>query len=144
MDISCRHICAPSRATPSPGALNQWFLVQERDKEEKYKDECARHRVKLTPFIMHLWGGVGPQGRKVVDQMLKLVLGHSTGWTRTQKAIEFHQRLSLTIMRMVGRQLHSLASAGMTWLEETYTLQVRGLTAAPFTHSPYSVQHGLE
>ena len=62
LDVSCRHIAAPGRPLPPPAVVQQWWRAQERDKEEKYEEECTRLGVSVTPFIMNLWGGIGPQG----------------------------------------------------------------------------------
>ena len=95
--------------------------------------------VSVTPFIMNLWGGIGPQGEKVCSQLLKVLLGHSEGWTRIQRACEFYQRLSLALMTSVGRQLRALGarSAEMNLLEET-SQGPAPVTPEVAVHSPYA------
>lgn len=137
VDVSCRHIAAPSRGVPAPGALAQWWQVQERDKLEKYEDECKRLGLNLAPFIMNLWGGVAPQGTKICAQLLKVILGHAEGWTRIQRACEFYQRLSLSLLSAVGKQLRPLAAAG----GEGSVLEDTRLSASPevWVHQPYAI-----
>ena len=87
--------------------------------------------LSLTPFITNLWGGIGPQAEKMCNQLLKVVLGHSEGWLRVQRAMEFQQRLSLSIMAAVGRQLRAVeAVKGEASLMEN--------TAAGEAHQPYA------
>ena len=88
----------------------------------------------LTPFIVNLWGGLGPSAEKMCSQLLKMILGHSEGRTRALRANEFRQRLSLSLVSAVGRQLRALGCAS-----EAPDASLLELTNTPLTHEPYSL-----
>lgn len=71
--------------------------------------------------------------------LLKIILGHSQGWVRIQRANEFHQRPSLALMGAIGKQLRPLMSpqGDGSLLEQTVD-RAAGLTV----HQPYATLPG--
>ena len=61
-------------------------------------------------------------------RLLKLALGNKQGWARTRAAEQFWQKISLAVMRPVGRQLVAIQQA-----------QEQALSPAgpAYCHNPY-------
>ena len=128
VDVTCRNPVPLGTLPPPPDCLQAWFRAQEDDKDDAYLLKCRSKGCSFIPFVLTPWGGLGPEARKLAFRLLKLALGNKRGWARTKLAERFWQKISLAVVRPVGRQLAAILQAQ----EHAMSLDV-----ATFTHAPY-------
>ena len=129
IDVTCRNPVNLGVVPPAPDRLSAWFGAQEKDKDDAYLLKCRAKGYSFIPYVLTPWGGLGPEARKLTFRLLKLALGNKRGWARTKTAERFWQKISLSVMRPVGRQLVAIQQA-----QEQALSPARGT----YTHNPYS------
>ena len=129
IDVTCRNPVPLGSAPPPPDRLQAWFRAQEDDKDDAYLLRCRARGCSFIPFVLTPWGGLGPEARQLAFRLLKLALGNKQGWARTRMAERFWQKISLAVIRPVGRQLVAILQA-----------QEPALSPSPegYTHTPYA------
>jgi hypothetical protein len=127
IDVTCRCPVRLGAAPPPPDGISAWFRAQEDDKDASYLMKCRAKGCSFIPFVLTPWGGMGPEAKRLAFRLLKLALGHKQGWARTRTAERFWQKLSLAVVRPVGRQLAAAQQAQ----EHAWA------PGGAYTHNPY-------
>ena len=73
VDCTVRHPYAPCRRVVDPTHVLQWRREQEQEKTTKYLERCQEVGWDFVPFLMDLWGGLGPAATKFMGQYVTMV-----------------------------------------------------------------------
>ena len=105
VECTVRHLNAPSRLVIDPDHVADWRHDQELEKTNKYLERCEQVGWQFVPFMMDLWGGLGPAASKFMKHYLALALGAEEETERRSIEASVWQRLSVSVMRQIGKQL---------------------------------------
>ena len=86
VDLTIRCPSAPANPVRDPAALDEWRLIQEREKIKQYEDTCLRARWTFVPLLLDRHAGMGAEARRFLAQLLPKVLGCHFG--RRRRALE--------------------------------------------------------
>ena len=126
IDVICRNPVNLGTVPPASDRISAWFRAQEDDKDDTYLLKCRAKGYSFIPHVLTPWGGLGPKGRKLTFRLLKLALGNKRGWARAKTAERFWQKISLSVIRPVGRHLvaiHQAQEQALSPTGGTYTQQ---------------------
>ena len=112
VDITVRDPRAPSHPLASADGLEKWRDRQEVEKSTLYGATCQRLGWNFAPFVVDVWGGLGPQARKFMGTLVKMIAGEKEGWQRREAEAGVWQELGMALARELGRQLAWHAHAG--------------------------------
>ena len=99
------------QARGAPGELvtrERWrtFLCRrEADKHAQYDAACARASWSFKAMSFGTWGGLGPEGAKVLHRIVKRAAGWLEGDLRASRQEEIRYTIGLTLMRHVWEHL---------------------------------------
>ena len=105
VDCTVRHSVAPSRGLMDPATLPHWRRQQEEDKTEKYLERCREVGWDFVPFLVDLWGGLGPGARRFVAQYVALLTSPLPEEERRGAEAQVWQRIMVAVQRHIGKQL---------------------------------------
>ena len=128
IDVTVRDTLRNSSPLRNATGLQDWQIRQEADKEAKYGASTQRKGWTFIPLVLDCYGGVGPQGRTLLNTLTRAVVTQHDAWQRRTQEEHVWQGLSITLARELARQLvwSKYASQG----EEDDDLP-------PTTHNPY-------
>ena len=105
VDCTVRHLCIPSRPVMDPTHVLEWRRDQEEEKVSKYLDRCDQVGWHFVPFLMDLWGGLGPSAAKFMTQYLTLAAGSVEEEERRAIEASVWQRIGIAVTRQLAKQL---------------------------------------
>jgi hypothetical protein len=105
VDVTVRHLLAPSHPVTTQAAREKWHEDQEKDKIRKYDAACQRLGWTFTPFVMDCYGGLGDAAQAFVNSCLKLLLSQQEGWQRRGMEANVWQTLGIALARELAKQL---------------------------------------
>ena len=126
IDLTIRCPSAPANPVRDPAGMDKWRMAQEREKTALYEETCLRARWAFIPFVVDTHGGMGPEARRFISQLLPKLLGSHFGKRRRTLEGDFWQSLLFPVMAVIGRQLYSLK------------LSAPAAASAAVSHNPYN------
>ena len=105
VDCTVRHLYAPSQPVLDVEHVMDWRRYQEAEKTAKYLERCEEVGWDFVPFLMDLREGLGPGASRFMGQYLTLALGAEEDDQRRGLEATVWQRLGVSVMRQVGKQL---------------------------------------
>jgi hypothetical protein len=111
IDVTVVHgwtLAAASVARPQPRDNWRPFLRRKEErKHAKYDEPCAREGWHFAPAGFGTWGGVGPEGSKIISRMLKRAVTAETPEHRGVALRGLQERIGVALFRQVWRLLEA-------------------------------------
>ena len=106
IDVGVAHPCPPSTG---------WDLQASREtlrarcdrKTTKYADRCRAQGARFAPFVIGVWGSLGPGCADLWTELQRRLASHINGYARSRFVTELQQGLSLALMRGIASQLQA-------------------------------------
>ena len=130
VDVSVRDTLMPSNPLSHPDKLLPWYSDRGDEKRRKYASQCARVQWKLIPFIMDCYGGLSPEGRPVMDTLIRAQARQQPKSLSREIEATAWQGLGMTLAQAIGRQLRLATLTRMVFMEEVSE-------SAASSHNPY-------
>jgi hypothetical protein len=105
VDVTVRDPLALSHPVQTDEGVQAWRERQEKEKRQKYTAQCNRLQWVFVPFVMDVFGGLAQEATELVNKLVRGVCSQSEKWLHREVEARVWQRLTLNLMREVGRQL---------------------------------------
>jgi hypothetical protein len=97
-----------SAASPAMQPRDNWrpFLRRKEDqKHAKYDDACAREGWNFAAMAFGTWGGMGPEGAKVLSRIVKRATASDTPEGKGAAQSLLRERIGVALLRQVWKLL---------------------------------------
>ena len=106
--LTVAHGWGTSTATLSSPSRDNWrpFLRKREDmKHAKYDAHCEREGWHFSALALGIWGGMGPEGVKVLSRILKRCTAWESASTRGEAQRLLTEAIGVALFRQVWRLL---------------------------------------
>ena len=105
IDCTVRHSYGPSRPVTDPLHVLQWRREHEAEKVDKYLARCQEVGWEFAPFLMDVWGGLGPAATRFMSDYITQVTRQAMEEDRRAVEAVVWQRLMTAVAGLIGKQL---------------------------------------